>query len=265
VKIYGVDATTGSTSGTVYEDHTQTPQDVGKWLTIGVNQATLAPNTSQTIPFVVSIPRVVRSGEHVGGIVAEVVSSIHLPGSTPQSTQGLQLLTRHLAIIAVEMILPGPHIEQVKIDTIHVARNHHELALLLKLSNIGTMMVKPIGVLQLRTTQGTLIQETHLKLDTILPLTTIEYPVFLQQELLKVGAYQAALTLHYGQNYTVTFHAPITISQDNIQQAQSHASSPQILSATFVGSLSFWLLLLGAIALLGLVFVGGYILAYKKR
>lgn len=72
VDLYGVDATTGATSGTVYEARQEPRRDVGKWLKLATPHLTLTPGEEQVVSFTVTVPRIVRSGQHIGGIVAEL-------------------------------------------------------------------------------------------------------------------------------------------------------------------------------------------------
>ena len=56
VALYGVDATTGQTSGPVYGDKKDARREVGRWLSLGTQKLTLAPRKSKVVDFTVRVP-----------------------------------------------------------------------------------------------------------------------------------------------------------------------------------------------------------------
>src|SRR4051794_20804964 len=65
-----VDATTGATTGAVYEQAAKDKADVGAWVTLDRQQVTLDPGASAVVNFTVTVPSDARRGDHLGGIVA---------------------------------------------------------------------------------------------------------------------------------------------------------------------------------------------------
>ena len=211
VSLYAVDATTGQTSGAVYLTRDDARQDTGAWVTLGIQQLTLDPGQSRIVPFRVAIPKIVRPGQHVGGIVAE---SMMLESSSQNST--LQLKVKNLTIIAVQVNLPGSPIEQLEATGIQPGGANHYQTLLLGFRNTGTMMLKPHGTLQVTNTQGYLLQTLSLALDTFLPQTAIDYPVNVQNKALGVGSYRATLALIYGHGHELHYTTTFTITGQQI-------------------------------------------------
>src|SRR3989442_6294718 len=68
-----VDATTGQSSGTVFLAASVKQRRVGTWISLSVQQVTLAPQQSQTVSFQVVVPKNSLAGQHVGVIVASDV------------------------------------------------------------------------------------------------------------------------------------------------------------------------------------------------
>jgi hypothetical protein len=251
--LYGTDATTGATSGAVYLDRTVRSQDVGSWLTLGESSVTLTPGQSIQVPFEVTIPKNVRSGEHLGGIGMEVKPL----GDKPEfigKGNNVQILTRTLTVIAVEVILPGAHSEALSASGVQAGGQNGYQSLQIALHNTGTMMFKSSGTLQVMDQYGALLQTLLLKLDTFLPATSIDLPVYLKKAL-GVGNYQIALTLTYGDNHILRYNTHFTITEPQVLQAfpAKTLQSPVVVSNV----LPWWMLLVGGFFVLcGLIFMG---------
>lgn len=102
VQLYPADATSGQNGGIVYLAQNDPRSNVGAWLTLDTQELTLAPRQSQVVSFTLNIPAKAQAGQHIGGIVAESVSS----DSTNQ-THTLTIRVQNLSIVAVQVNLPG--------------------------------------------------------------------------------------------------------------------------------------------------------------
>jgi WxL Interacting Protein, peptidoglycan binding domain len=199
--LYPVDATTADRGGVAYLARTRPRREVGRWLHLRYSRVRLKPREQALIPFTVTVPAEVRAGQHLGGIVAE-----NLQTHTSKSRKGgFQIRIRELAIVAVQVTLPGPTKVGVQPFNLQATIRGKREILLLGLRNTGTLMVKPIGTLLVRSADHRLVQRTQLHIDTFLPQTTIEYPIFLHGRL-PTGTYTASLTLHYGAHGTSRWH-----------------------------------------------------------
>ena len=249
VRLYAVDAVTGQTSGVVYLARTDERRDTGAWVTLGMQQLTLAPGQSQIVPFRVAIPKIVRPGQHVGGIVAENMTL----GSISQSST-LHINVENLTIIAVQVNLPGPSIEKLVATGIQPGGTNNYQTLLLGLSNTGTTMLKPHGTLQVTDTQGHLLQTLSLTLDTFLPQTAIDYPVYVQNKALGVGSYRAMLRLIYGHSHELLYTAVFTITGQQIVKVFKTSNPLQAPEIGLFDLLAPWQVVLDA--LFGLLLLG---------
>jgi hypothetical protein len=86
--------------------------------------------------------------------------------------------------------------------------------LLVGLENTGTQLLHPLGSLQITNDREHLLQSIPLKLNTFLPQTAIDYPVYMQHKALTPGkTYTIKLALAYeGQralNYTTALTIPL--------------------------------------------------------
>lgn len=207
VQLYGVDATTGQTSGTVFLAKEAPRADVGGWLTLDAAELTLAPGESRVVPFHVRVPADAWTGQHVGGIVAQ-------NAVLQQATGGgaLNVQVQNLTIDAVQVNLPGSAREKLEASGVRADGGGGYQTLLLGLHNSGDLMLKPEGQLTVTDAQGTVLQDLPLKLDTMIPHTAIDYPVAVQRQALPAGDYQAALSLRYGGGGQLNLTLPFTIT-----------------------------------------------------
>jgi hypothetical protein len=213
VRLYPVDATTGATSGTVFRAEGDPRLDAGGWIALGAASLTLAPGESRIVPFTVAVPAAQRPGQHVGGIVAENAAL-----QADQGTGGVQVNIRHRNIIAVQVDLPGPVVEQLEVTGAVPGGAQGAQTLLLGLRNEGTVMLKPTGTLTIRDATGMVVQRIPLALDTMLPLTAIDYPARMQDRALDVGEYEATVELTYGEQGAVRSTIRFAINQQQVQQ-----------------------------------------------
>jgi hypothetical protein len=196
VALYPVDATTGSSSGITYLPRSKPRRDVGRWLYLPVRRVSLRPGQVRLIAFSVRVPRTATSGEHVGGIVAEPVEST-VVGTHDHRGTGFEIRFRHLTIVAVELRLPGRSRASLRASRIRVEQRGRLQTVLLALQNTGNVIVRPTGTLEIRQLARKVIRRVELTLDSFLPDTAIELPVFLPGRPLPVGTYQADLDLRY--------------------------------------------------------------------
>ena len=199
VLLYPVDATTGQTSGTVYRPRTARRSDVGAWLRLSMRRLKLAAGETRIVPFEFAVPTRVRSGQHVGGIVAE--NATRPTGSTAGSQNtgsSFTIKLRFLSIVAVVVKLPGPVVEQVAVTGVSTDYVPTYQRLRLGLRNQGNMLEKPLATLTVANGAGTNVFRRKIQLDTILPRTAIAYPVYLRRRPLPAGRYRATVELRYG-------------------------------------------------------------------
>ena len=255
--LYPVDAATGQTSGAVYLNQNDPRKDVGAWLTLGVSQVTLNPGQSQVVSFQVIVPRTVRPGQHLGGIVAENLTQ----SSSSQSNSAIQIKVKNLTIIAVQVNLPGTPVEQLVGTGVQTGGENGYQQLLVGLSNTGTVMLKPSGTLQVANAQGQVLKQVSLKLDTFLPQSAINYPVAITGQALAVGDYQVTLNLTYGHNQALHYTTKFSITPKQITQVfgtnNGKTQAPPGLGNNGFGNMPLWQLLLVAGGGLAILWVAG--------
>ncbi|HEV2581754.1 MAG TPA: DUF916 domain-containing protein [Ktedonobacteraceae bacterium] len=263
VALYPVDATTAQTSGAVYLNQNDPRRDVGAWITLGTQQLTLNPGQTQVVPFQLTIPGTVRPGQHLGGIVAENLTQQQssTQAQNGKNTSTFQIVVKNLTIIAVQVNLPGTPVEQLAGTGVQAGGENGYQRLLLGLSNTGNVMLKPYGTLQVANSQGQVVKNISLKLDTFLPQTAINYPVAITGQGLAAGDYQATLTLTYGHGQVLHYTTKFTITQQQITQAFGGSSSktqaPPGLGGDVFAGMPLWQLVLVAGGVLAILWVVG--------
>jgi hypothetical protein len=245
-----VDATTGQTSGTVFLASNVKQRNAGTWISLSAQHVTLAPKQSKMVSFQVVVPRNALAGQHIGGIVA--ADEVKAPKNKKHS---VQITIQNLSIIAVQINLPGPVIEQLSTSGIQAGGANGYQSLLVKLNNAGNDMLKPEGSLKVFDAQGHLLQTASMKLDTFLPGTSINYPVNVQKKVLRPGKYQATLKLNYGKGRVLNYTTNFTITQQQVAQVFQATSTPLQTpgsDSNISSTMPLWL-----IALIGLTLLSG--------
>ncbi len=253
----------------VYLNRDDPRNDVGAWVTLSAQHLTLNPGQSKIVSFQVTIPASVRPGQHLGGIVAENLTQL---GTTPTpnpngKTDTFQIKVKNLTIIAVQVNLPGTSVEKLAATGLQAGGQNGFQNLQVGLSNTGNVMLKPYGSLQVTDAQGKSVVNQSLRLDTFLPQTAINYPVYIKGPALVPGDYQAVLTLMYGHNQVLHYTTKFTITQQQVTQV--FGSSPTqpplgLPGGDFLG-LPLWGLILTGGGLLLLLLLAGNILFTASR
>lgn len=212
--LYAVDAATGQTSGTVYRSAQSPRQDVGAWVTLDTATVTLTPGQSQVVHFSLVIAEDVRSGQHVGGIVAE--SDIQ---QASDSKSAIQVNIQNLTVVGVLVNLRGARIDSMKVSSVTAGEQDGYQTLELGLSNTGTSLLKPKGELDIDDSQGKHLYHLPLTLDTFLPVPSITYPVYLSGPSLVSGSYRVRLVLEYGTPLqTLVYTTKLMVTEQQVTQ-----------------------------------------------
>jgi hypothetical protein len=215
--LYAVDATTGQTSGAVYRSRQEPRRGVGGWIGLGKGAVALRPGQSRVVPFSVRVPSGASPGQHLGGIVAQrsTSSSGGATGGGKQNTFKVRI--QELSVIAVQVNLPGPPRVKMTLTGIKVGAQPGHQSLLLGIGNAGHVLLKGRGSLKVVDDSGHLVQSRRFNLDTFVPETHIDLPVYIQGKALPPGRYRGTVTVHYrGRSLTRTF--PFTISTAETKQ-----------------------------------------------
>lgn len=224
VKLFTADATTGRTTGTVYETDKK-PKGAGSWVTLSTKSVTLAPGAHRQVSFTVHVPPGQKTGQWVGGIVAE--TSHQRAGSKTHGKASVQINIRDLTIVAVQTNVPGTPIVKFSIGDVSTGGARGFQQVIIHFANEGNVLTKPNGRVLIYNSSNTLIQTLPFKMDTFLPQTAIDYPVLLKKALAP-GDYSADVTLNVvptaGSPITVKARKSFSVSNGDVKQVFTSAA-----------------------------------------
>ena len=260
VKLFTTDATTGRTTGTVYETN-KTPTRAGSWVELDSTSVTLAPGAHRQVGFTVHVPSGTPPGEWVGGIVAE--TSQQLAASKPKNKTNVQIKIRNQTIVAVESKVPGPAVVDFRIGAVTTGGRSGFQQLFVHFASRGNVLLKPTGRVLILDSGNKLVQTLRFTMDTFLPQTAIDYPILLKKAL-PAGHYHAAVTLHVPGVKTFAATRPFTVSQANVKQVFTSASPTQASSSSS-SSTSTILAVVAAVAIGALIVMLVLFLRLRRR
>ncbi|HET6571946.1 MAG TPA: DUF916 domain-containing protein [Solirubrobacterales bacterium] len=253
VRLYGVDAVTGQTTGAVYRSRQEPRHDVGAWISMPVHQLSLAPGQSRVVSFRVRVPTPVRPGQHLGGIVAEK-ATLKKTDRRKAGRGSFQINIRNLSIIAVQVNLPGKQVEKLRLTSVKPGAAEGFQTLLIGMRNGGNQLVKGTGTMVVSGENDEQLKRAKFNLDTFVPQTAIAYPFAVPGQALPAGRYRAEVTVRYGHGHVARLTRWFTISDKQVEQVFGSSSR----GPGSDGSSNLLLLLLGALAILLL----GFLLAW---
>ncbi len=220
VRLFTADATTGRTTGTVYETDRPATQ-AGSWITLSARSVTLAPGGHAQVAFTVHVPVGAPPGQWVGGIVAETAEQV--ASSSSQQKARVQIEIRNLTIVAVEADVPGRQVTAFTVGRVTAGGEGGYQRLFVHLASDGNTLQKPTGRVSIFDANDKLVQTLAFTMDTFLPQTAIDYPILLKTGL-GAGRYRAAITLQARGGKTVTTTRSFSVSSANVKQVFTSAS-----------------------------------------
>lgn len=261
VRLNGVDATTGQTTGAVYRDRTAARRDVGAWITPAAGELRLAPGQARTVALTIKVPKDARDGQHLGGVVAE--STTLTPGATHKRGRGsFRVDVRSLTIVAVQLDLPGAPRERMAVTAVRPGGAAGYQTLMVGLRNDGNRLIKGRGDLGVTGANGKVAKRIGFPVDTFVPGTAVADPVLVPGKGLPAGTYRANVTLRYGHGQVARLDAPFTISRKQLQQV--FGPQPQQAPAAIASGAPVVVIVLGALALLAAGFLGAFLLLRRR-
>jgi hypothetical protein len=265
VRLYGVDAVTGETTGAVYRSRDDPRHDVGAWLSMRVHHLRLGPGQRRVVRFRVRVPTAVRPGQHLGGIVAEN-ATLKKTTDRKRGRSSFRIDIRNLSILAVDVNLPGPRIETLALASVKPGHAEGFQTLLIGMRNEGDELLKGSGSVLIRAENGEVLKRASFNVDTFVPRTSIAYPFAVPGQALPAGRYQATVAVRYGHHHAVRLTRWFDISDEQIEQvfgSDSHAPAPAGGPGP-AGSTGILPLILAALALLLLGFLVAWALLRRR-
>jgi hypothetical protein len=226
VRLYAVDATTGRTTGAVYLGADRPRLDVGAWIDLKQAGVRLAPRQSKTIAFTVRVPKQVRGGQHLGGIVADNVSFTKGKSKTKNTDGSFKIDLHHLTITAVQVNLPARPANSMAIEGLRADGRPGYQNVLVDMASRGNQMIKPTLDIEVKDDGGKRVLRRITRLDSFLPATRIDYPVAVLGRGLAAGTYKGTVVLRLGGKILDRFSGSFEVTDKQVAQVFGEKDGP---------------------------------------
>lgn len=184
--IDAVDASTGSRGGTAFAHRDAPDRAVGKWIRPSKNLLQLPAGEERLVTVALRVPADARPGDHVGGVAIEPLRRA--------TSEGQLAVTQVLrVVIAAHIRVRGTSQRSLVPKVLRLERTSGSKvpALSVRLTNRGDRLCKPVLVVEL-SQRGSLVSAERRQLDTVLPQSTIDFPVYWPRGL-RPGRYDATV------------------------------------------------------------------------
>lgn len=208
VLLYPVDATSGQNGGAVYLSDADARKDVGAWIKLEATAIEVPPQKQTTVNFTIDVPVGVSPGQHLGGIAAQLdrPKEANTQGGT---SFGITTVTRAVTAVLVNIgdtaVAPSLRITGAQVTDVDGLPT-----LTLSLNNDGTTLLKSRGDVTMLDATGKPVLTSQLTIDTLLPQTTVAYPVQAEPPS-QPGTYRVRATLDFGGSAPAVFEGPVVV------------------------------------------------------
>jgi hypothetical protein len=170
---------------------------------------------SQVVSFSVRIPEGTPPGQYLGGLVTQrYTKTVQPPSGGGSEEGGFKIKIHALSVLAVQINVPGTQRAGMKLTGIKPGGTPGHQALQLGMANSGNVLTKGRGSLRVVNSGGRQVKRQEFALDTFVPETQIDFPVYVQGKALRPGKYKGTVTVSYrGKQVRRTFPFQITSSQ----------------------------------------------------
>lgn len=204
--VYVTGTNTSPTTGVAYGQHLFHQLGSARWVRLTSGVVAVKAHGRTADHFVVSVPNGTPPGDYVIGIAAQSPGHAISTGTTGK-TVGVRLVTTTRTIIAVVVSTPGPNVDTFRFGAPSVTlQQHRRQVLIIPIADTGNRLTKPYlsGDLT-RCSGGPPVLRIARQLDTFVPRTHIDYPWYLNNQVLPAGCYRATFALSVGGTRVATY------------------------------------------------------------
>ena len=256
--LYITGATTSPAGGVAYGQAQAKPYGAAAWIQLSMATVHVLALGAVQVDFTLLVPGATVPGDYVAGLAAET------PTATPTTVSnsakgGVTLLATTRVIVAVVVHVPGPAAAAARFGPPSVGlQQHRRQVLTIPIDDTGNILMKPYlaGVLR-SCAGGQVVLSLSRRLDTFVPHTSIDYPWYLNSQVLPAGCYRASLALDLGAggtrlaSYTGTLQVGVAATDIQRPPGQRNVSRPGVPTWLIsVAAGAALLLLLAALLLL---------------
>lgn len=170
--------------------------NLGSWVDLEENSATLQPGESQVIHFSVTVPKNAEVGDHIGGLVVQSVNAkpentIRSGGST------VNIYTRIGARMYLTVL--GDIVRDFKLLGRSMVGKFKDIVFKFKIKNLGNIRTEAVADIKIYGIFGLFDKKDDIKIGQIFPKETASYQITWQgKERPLFGPYLAKITLRDG-------------------------------------------------------------------
>jgi len=211
VALAAVDGDVAATGGVAYALPSDKQTAVGTWIAFADRTLGLKPGQSVRVPFTVSVGATATSGDHVGGISASVPDDVTTKSVANNANLGANIRVRTRRVMAVQVIVPGPHDAALSITGVTPSVRPDGVHLSVGLANRGATLTT--GTVQLDVAPDF---SQKASFDNIIPGLTLAYPIKWMVKPRK-GTYDATVLVTYDNGRTESWKGTFTIGAEEIE------------------------------------------------
>lgn len=243
--IYPADAAPMVNGGKSYTLKGEKNTSVGSWISPSKEQRIhLKPNEKKKYTYTVNVPKDLDPGEYVGGIVAEQIPDEE--ASPSQAQNKAVLLIERIPRIGVQIVMEKQKelaVQDMNIDDFdhsYISNGYSQLTI--KLTNTGTVLQRPNGLIMIRDANGKgIFSESYdaaANEKSIYAGKTADMVYYINDQILWPGEYSAYFEANFnGKKVSRTFN--FTVTEADVKKAQESLSNAGLLQGR--GGLLDWL------------------------
>jgi hypothetical protein len=217
----------------------------------------------------VAVPKGTASGDYVVGLIAQTQTPTKIVKATTSSKTSATLITTTRVIVAAVIRVPGPIKPAASFGQPNIElQQHRRQVLIIPIHDTGNVLMKPHLAGELRScSSGKTVLSINRQLDTFVPHTSIDYPWYLNNQVIPAGCYRASITLANSgtvlANFNNTIHVA-TATTKVIKPVSTSAQHPTVITRTKAG-IPGWLIPAAATAALLLLIASFLLLRASKE
>jgi hypothetical protein len=194
--VYAVGATTSPVGGVAYGQPQAHPQGTAAWVKLSTGSVRLSAQGAVAVHFTVTVPAATAPGDYVAALAAQTPKpkAVAAPSS---NKAGVSLVTTTRVIVAVVVDVPGPAGAAAHFGPPSIALQQQvRQVVTIPIYDTGAVLMKPYLAGDLRRCSGgPAVLSLAQQLDTFVPHTSIDYPWYVNNQVLSAGCYRATVSL----------------------------------------------------------------------
>ncbi|MGC6586645.1 WxL protein peptidoglycan domain-containing protein [Paenibacillus sp. Dod16] len=234
--IYPADAAPNVNGGKSYTMKGEKASSVGSWISPSKEEKVhLKPLEKKKFVYTVKVPKDLSPGEYVGGIVAEQIPEEDEKAVEASKTQAVLLIER-IPRLGVQIVMEKQKelaTHDMSIDDFkhsYISNGYSQLTV--KLTNTGTILQRPHGVIQIRDASGKGIfnqaYDAGPSEQSIYAAKTADMVYYIEDQILWPGEYTAYFEANFNEKkVSRTFN--FTVTEAEAQRAQESLSNAGLL------------------------------------